>query len=159
RDVVPILKAHCVKCHGPNKPKGKLNLGSPRAMARGGDSGPAVVPGQPDESVLWDQISRGEMPPRPEPPLSDEDKNLLRRWGERGAAGLPNAAEAARTPPGSDHWAFAPPSHPDPPAVRDSRRVRSPVDRFIQRALEDCGLTLGPDADRATLIRRLAFDL
>ena len=77
----------------------------------------------------------------------------------RGAGGLPDAAEAARTPAASDHWAFAPPSHPRPPSVRDGRRVRGPVDRFIQRALESRGLTLGPDADRPTLIRRLAFDL
>jgi Protein of unknown function (DUF1553)/Protein of unknown function (DUF1549)/Planctomycete cytochrome C len=159
RDVVPILKAHCLKCHGPIKPKGKLNLGSPRAMARGGASGPAIVPGQPDESVLWDQVSGGEMPPEPEEPLSGNEKEVIRRWIERGAEGLPDAAEAARTPPGSDHWAFAPPSHPLPPAVRDGHRVRGPVDRFIQRALEDRGLTLGPDADRATMIRRLTFDL
>jgi hypothetical protein len=128
-------------------------------MARGGASGPAVVPGQLDESVLWDQVSSGEMPPEPEEPLSADEKEVIRRWIERGAAGLPDAAEAARTPPGADHWAFAPPTHPRPPAVRDGRRVRGPVDRFIQRALEDRGLTLGPDADRATLIRRLSFDL
>src|SRR5262249_33513446 len=59
RDVAPILKAHCLKCHGPNKPKGKLNLASPRAMVRGGASGPAIVPGKPDESELWDQVSSG----------------------------------------------------------------------------------------------------
>jgi hypothetical protein len=159
RDVAPILKAHCIKCHGPNKPKGKLNLASPRAMARGGASGPAVVPGKPDDSALWDQVSSGEMPPEPEEPLSADEKDVLRRWIERGAAGLPDAALAARMPPGADHWAFAPPSHPRPPDVRDGRRVRGPVDRFIQSALESRGLTLGPDADRATLIRRLSFDL
>jgi hypothetical protein len=159
QDIAPILKAHCLKCHGPNKPKGKLNLASPRALARGGASGPVVVAGRPDESLLWDQVSSGEMPPEPEEPLSGDEKELLRRWIERGAEGLPDVAEAARTPPGSDHWAFAPSSHPRPPAARDGRRVRGPVDRFIQRALEDRGLTLGPDADRATLIRRLTFDL
>jgi hypothetical protein len=159
REILPLLRAHCVKCHGPIKPKGKLNLASPRAMARGGASGPAVVPGKPDESLLWDQVSGGEMPPEPEEPLSDADKAAIRRWIERGAAGLPDAATAARTPPGSDHWAFAPPTHLRPPSVRDARRARGPVDRFIERALEDRGLTLGPDADRATLIRRLSFDL
>ncbi len=159
RDVAPILKAHCIKCHGPNKPKGKLNLASPRATARGGASGPAVVPGKPDESPLWDQVSSDEMPPEPEEPLSADEKDMLRRWIEHGAAGLPDAAEAARTPPGADHWAFAPPAHLRPPDVRDGRRVRGPIDRFIQRALESRDLTLGPDADRATLIRRLSFDL
>ena len=159
RDILPILRAHCLKCHGPIKPKGKLNLGSPRAMARGGANGPIVIPGRPDESALWDQVSSGEMPPKPEEPLSSIDKATIRRWIARGAEGLPDAVEAARTPAASDHWAFAPPSHPRPPSVRDGRRVRGPVDRFIQRALESRGLTLGPDADRPTLIRRLAFDL
>ena len=159
RDILPILQAHCLKCHGPIKPKGKLNLGSPRAMARGGASGPVVVPSQPDESALWDQVASGEMPPKTEEPLSDTDKATIRRWIERGAAGLPDAALAARTPLASDHWAFAPPSHPRPPVVRDGRRIRGSVDRFIQQELESRGLTLGPDADRATLIRRLSFDL
>ncbi len=159
RDILPILQAHCLKCHGPIKPKGKLNLGSPRAMARGGDSGPVVVPSQPDESALWDQVASGEMPPKTEEPLSNTDKATIRRWIERGAAGLPDAALAARTPLASDHWAFAPPSHPRPPVVRDGRRIRGSVDRFIQQELESRGLTLGPDADRATLIRRLSFDL
>ena len=86
-----------------------------------------------------------------------------RRRSAAGSSAGPRACPTPPRPPGrrpaSDHWAFAPPSHPRPPAVRDGRRVRGPVDRFIQRALEDRGLTLGPDADRATLIRRLAFDL
>ncbi len=159
RDIRPILKAHCLKCHGPNKPKGKLNLASPTALARGGASGQAVVPGKLDESLLWDQVSSGEMPPEPEEPLSDGDKAAIRRWIERGAEGLPDPAAAARTSPGSDHWAFAPPTSPRPPSVRDGRRVRGPVDRFIQRALESRGLTLGSEAHRAILIRRLSFDL
>ncbi len=107
RDVLPLLKAHCVKCHGPIKPKGKLNLSNPRSMARGGSSGAVVVPGNPDESPLWDLVSSDEMPPKPEEPLSGNDKAILRRWIEGGAAGLPDAASAARTAPGADHWAFA----------------------------------------------------
>lgn len=159
RDVAPILKAHCLKCHGPNRPKGKLNLGGPRAMARGGESGPAVVPGHADESELWDQVASGEMPPKSEEPLSEDQKQILRRWIDCGAPGLPDPAAVAPTPRSWDHWAFAPPTKPVPPSVLDARRVRGPIDRFIQRALEEKGLALGPDADRATLIRRLSFDL
>jgi mono/diheme cytochrome c family protein len=159
REIVPILRAHCIKCHGPNKPKAKLNLASPRAMARGGESGPAIVAGRPADSLLWDQVSKGDMPPRPEEPLSAADKESLRRWIERGALGLPDPAQAGPTAATWDHWAFAPPSHPRPPAVRDARNPRGPVDAFIERALEDRGLTLGPAAGRATLIRRLTFDL
>ncbi len=158
-DVQALFKARCVKCHGPLRPKGKLNLSSPRSIARGGSSGPVVVPGKLDESALWDRVEADEMPPDPDEPLSVDEKAVLRRWIEHGAAGMPDAATAARTAPGADLWAFAPPAQPSPPVVRSGDRVRGPIDRFIQSALEDRGLSLGPDADRATLVRRLTFDL
>ena len=159
RAILPLLKAHCVKCHGPNKPKGKLNLSNPRSMARGGSSGPIVVPGQLDESPLWDLVSSEEMPPKPEEPLSGTEKATLRLWIEGGAEGLPDTASAARTAPGADHWAFAAPVRPIPPPVQDRSRLRTPVDRFIQQALEMRERTLSHDADRATVFRRLSFDL
>ncbi len=158
-DVQPLLKARCIKCHAPLKPKGKLNLSSPRSLVRGGESGPAVVPGSLEESVLWEKVASDEMPPRPEEPLSGREKGILRQWIEAGAAGLPRAAELNAAGPGADHWAFAPASRPEPPRVRDSSQVRTPVDRFILSALEEKSLTLGPQADRATLLRRLSFDL
>src|SRR5207244_5404775 len=87
------------------------------------------------------------------------EKATLRRWIEQGAAGLPAADEVARARAETDHWAFAPAARPAPTPVRGDSRIRTHVDRFIQRALETRGLTLGPDADRATAIRRLSFDL
>ena len=159
RDVAPILKSHCIKCHGPNKPKGKLNLASPRATARGGASGPAVVPGKPDESPLWDQVSSDEMPPEPEEPLSADEKDMLRRWIEHGAAGLPDAAEAARTPPGADHWRLRRRRISGPPTSATAVASAARSIASSSGALESRDLTLGPDADRATLIRRLSFDL
>jgi hypothetical protein len=157
--VLPILKTHCLKCHGPIKPKGALNLAGARPLARGGKSGPAVLVGKPDESALWEQVASGEMPPEPEERLSEADKSAIRRWIEQGATGLPAAAEVAQSAPAADHWAFAPSRRPPPPAVRDPRRIRTSVDRFIQHELEIRGLTLGPDADSATLVRRLTLDL
>jgi hypothetical protein len=159
QDVLPILKVRCVKCHGPVKPKGKLNLASARSLARGGSTGPAVVPGNLDESTLWDLVNNDEMPPKPEEPLAEQDKALLQRWIEQGADGLPSAAEVASSAPATDHWAFAPASRPVPSMVRKADRVRTAIDRFIESALEKAGLSLGPEADRATLIRRLCFDL
>jgi hypothetical protein len=158
-EILPLLKAHCLKCHGPIKPKGKLNLTSARSLARGGSTGPVIVPGDLDESTLWDLVSNDEMPPEPEEKLAEGDKAVLRRWIEQGAKGLPASAEVGRTAPVTDHWAFAPAVQPPTPAPRDRSRVRSPIDCFIQQALEDQGLALSPDADRATLIRRLTFDL
>lgn len=159
RDVQPLLKARCIKCHGPNRPKGKLNLSGPRSLARGGESGPAVEPGSPDDSALWEKVSSGEMPPKPEDPLSDEEKALLRRWIEQGASGLPRDGDLQGAPPGADHWAFAPLSRPEPPPARSRSAVNTPIDRFIAQALEEKGLSLGPEADATTLIRRLSFDL
>jgi hypothetical protein len=112
-----------------------------------------------DESALWDLVSTDEMPPKPEEPLSPVEKALLRRWIEQGAKNLPNAADVRRAAPETDHWAFAPPARPLPPLPNDHRRVRNAIDRFIQKPLEDRGLTPGPDADRTTLIRRVSFDL
>ena len=159
REAMAVLKSRCVKCHGPIKPKGGLNLSSPRALARGGESGPVVEPGTLEESPLWEQIEEGAMPPKPEEPISADDRAVLRRWIERGAPGLPSAAEIAKTPPGADHWAFAPLHPRDPPRPRDASKARTAVDRFILTALEVQGLTSSPEADRATLARRVTLDL
>ena len=102
------------------------------------------------------------MPPKPEEPLSGRrEGDLIRRWIEQGASGLaPRPADLKPAPPGADHWAFAPAGRPEAArAARRLARVRTAVDRFIQAALEERGLALGPEADRATLIRRLSFDL
>ena len=159
REAMAVLKSRCVKCHGPIKPKGGLNLSSPRALARGGESGPVVEPGKLEESALWGQIEDGAMPPRPEEPISADHRAVLRRWIEQGAPGLPSAAEVAGTSPGADHWAFAPLHPGEPPRPRDASKARTVVDGFILAALEDRGLTLSPEADRATLARRLTLDL
>jgi hypothetical protein len=160
RDIQPLLKTRCVKCHGPIRPKGKLNLSGPRALARGGESGPAVEPGSPDDSALWDRVASGEMPPKPEEPLSADEQQLIRRWIEQGARGLPRTADLdASAPPGADHWAFARLAEVMPPTVRQPTAARTAIDRFVVAALEARGLGLSPEADRATLIRRLRFDL
>jgi hypothetical protein len=155
RQVMPLFKARCIRCHGPAKHEGHLNLATPRGIARGGESGQAVLPGRPEESLLWERVDADEMPPKE--PLSPEEKVVLLRWIEGGAPGLPCVEPDAAGD--ADHWAFAPLSRPTPPEVRDARRIRTPVDRFIQAALEARGLSLGPEADRATLLRRVSLDL
>jgi hypothetical protein len=128
-------------------------------MARGGENGPAIEPGQLDQSDLWQKVSSDEMPPKPEEPLLAAEKALLRRWIERGATGLPTISDLTGTDPRADHWAFAPSQHPAPPGVKDSSSSVTAVDRFIVHQLEGLRLALSPQADRATLIRRLSFDL
>jgi len=158
-EILPLLRSRCLKCHGPIKPKGGLDVSNGRSLGRGGETGLAVEPGSLEESVLWEKIESDEMPPRPEEPLSAEEKQTVRRWIEQGAAGLPRPDELAGTLPNTDHWAFGPLTCPEPPAPRDPSRVRTTIDRFIQASLERQGLGIGPETDRATLIRRLSFDL
>ena len=79
RDVLPLLKVRCLKCHGPIKPKGKLNLSGPRSLARGGSNGPVVIPGNLEESIVWDLVSQDKMPPKSEEPLSSDEKALADR--------------------------------------------------------------------------------
>ena len=154
RDISPLLKLHCVKCHGPAKHEGKLDLSVAGAVARGGKQGAVLVPHDIAASLLWQRVESDEMPP--EMPLTDKEKGLLKAWIIAGAPGLP--AKATNASPAA-HWAFQPTTQPDLPAVRDRSLVLNPVDEFIQAKLETQGLSLSPLADRYARLRRVAFDL
>jgi hypothetical protein len=153
--VATLLRLRCAKCHGPLHPKAELNLSTFRGLARGGESGFAVVPTHADESLLWLRVEADEMPP--EMPLKSEEKSLLKNWIEQGAPGLPRGE--LPEPIGADHWAFQKLMKPELPNVTDSSRIRTSIDRFVQANLEAHQLRLSPDSDRRTLIRRVAFDL
>ena len=157
RDIQPLFKRHCLKCHGPAKREAKLNLSTPAGIVRGGMNGAVLVPHDADASLLYKRVAEDEMPP--DEPLLEADKQLLKRWITAGAPGLPPSESIAGTADGKDHWAFQPLKTPDMPAVRDANRLQNPIDRFIQAALEDEQLAIGPEADRATLVRRVSFDL
>jgi mono/diheme cytochrome c family protein len=148
KDVVALFRARCVRCHGADKPRGNLDLTGPESLRRGGKRGPVLAAGKPDASRLWQLVRDGRMPPKE--PLADGERALLRRWIESGAP-APRAA--------STHWAFRPPARPTVPAVYHGEYTPTDLDRFIEAALEQKGLALGPEADRATLMRRVCFDL
>jgi hypothetical protein len=161
KDVLPILTARCLKCHGTEKPKAGLDLRTRAGMLKGGETGPALVPGSAAKSLLFEMIKKGEMPPKPGK-LTAGEVALIRTWIEGGAL----AAQAAPAEPGGrvtaqdrQFWSFQKPVRPAVPAVRAAARVRTPIDAFILAKLEARGLTLSPDADRVTLVRRLFFDL
>lgn len=156
RDVQPVFKRHCVKCHGPAKREARLNLSTPVGIVRGGKNGAALVPHDVNASLLWKRVSEDEMPP--EEPLPESDKEMLRRWIEAGAPGLPAEAGTGEAD-GKEHWAFQKLKPVPVPTVRDAARVKDDVDRFLQAALEQEQLGLGPEAERATLIRRVSLDL
>jgi hypothetical protein len=161
-EVAPILSRHCLECHGRSEKKGKLALHLKNLATAGGASGPVLVPGAPDESLVWEYVDSGEMP-QGRPALSDTEKARLRRWITEGAEwGTPEIDPFLVTTErraGYDWWSLQPVKNPAAPEVRASTWARTAVDRFILRALEARGLSPAPEADRATLIRRLSFDL
>jgi len=169
--VRPVLVANCLGCHGPEKHKGGLRLDSRAAALKGGDSGPAVVAGEPGESPLVGAVGYDgdtQMPPKGK--LGAGDVLALTEWVKRGAPWpeSPESAAAAAAPapvptgPKADprsHWAFRPVKAPAVPVVKDEGWPRGAIDRFILARLEARGLRPVEAADRRTLIRRATFDL
>jgi hypothetical protein len=164
KDVLPVFRARCLNCHGPEKQKAGLDLRSKAALLRGGETGPAITPGSSGKSLLWEMLSADKMPPG-KTKLTAAEKELVRAWLDGGARDRGAAARSAETKDlqvtdaDRQFWAFRPPARPPVPAVKESARVRNPIDAFVLAALEKHGLTLSPEADRLTLLRRVYFDL
>jgi mono/diheme cytochrome c family protein len=162
RDVKPILARHCLACHGPQKQRSGLRLDTAAAARKGGNAGPAVVPGHSARSRLVQAVTRADgvaaMPPKG-PGLNAREVALLRAWIDGGAPAPAGEAEVKPAAVGSSHWAFRPLTRPAPPVVRQPGWVRNPIDRFILARLEKEGIAPSPEADRATLARRVCLDL
>jgi hypothetical protein len=157
RDVQPILAAKCVRCHGPKKQEGGLRLDLRQRLRQGGDTGPAVVPGQEKGELLRRvRLTGDERMPPSGAPLSPAEIGVLRSWVVQGAAWPDELAGSERH---DRHWAFRPIRRPPVPGVQDQRFAQSPVDAFIVSRLEAAGFEPSPEADRETLIRRLSLDL
>jgi hypothetical protein len=171
-DVIPILLRRCTACHGARQREGLLDLRTRASLLRGGKSGPAIVPGKPDDSLLVKKVRTGEMPPRRRlievsiKPIEPAEIDVLVKWITAGAPEGRVQADVAGSEPDplvSDKdrafWAFQAPRAQSTPAVRQSERVRNPIDAFILKRLEAEGLSLAPEADRLTLLRRASYDL
>ena len=163
--VRPVLVERCYGCHSADakKLKGGLRLDTPDGVRHGGESGPVIVPGDPDKSLLMKAIRRSGGAPKmpPDGPLPAAEVAALVAWVKMGAPD-PRAAPAAVSPDpvaGRDHWAFRPVGDPAPPTVTDARWPLDPLDRFVLAKLEAKGLTPAAPADKRTLIRRATFDL
>lgn len=157
-DVKPLLATHCVRCHGVTKPRAELRLDTAGGLAKGGRSGPAVLPGNANNSpVLLAILGHGNFEPMPykKAPLAHAEIAALRRWIDAGALAPEN--ETPSLPP--VHWAFIPPTRPAPPPVGNASWIRNSIDPFILASLEKAGITPSPEADRPTLIRRASLDL
>ncbi len=155
RDIVPLLKVHCVKCHGPLKQDGKLDLSTSVGIASGGESGTAVSANNLEESLVWLKISEHEMPP--DEPLTLKEQSLIRAWITQGADGIPTPDNLSEV--STEHWSFRQLDRVDVPPVKHTGVCLNEVDHFLQHSLEKKNLSLSEEADRATLIRRVSFDL
>lgn len=160
-DVRPLLVEHCQKCHGPKKQEAGLRLDSRQAILKGGDSGPAVVPGKPDESLLIGAVRHtGDVKMPPAGKLKDRQIVALTQWVREGAVWpATEATDEKLAEIWRRHWAFQPIAKPALPSVRDGSWERTPIDRFVLAKLEASALTPSPQADRRTLIRRVTYDL
>ena len=184
-DVKPLLASRCVSCHGPDKAEGGLRLDSREATLKGGDSGPAVVPGKPQKSLLLMAIKRThkilEMPPKEK--LTGRDIGVMERWireGVRWPTDVPikhgptatkgehigDAWSDARNPivqlfrgERLDLWSLKPVIRPEIPEAKQSTWTKSDLDRFILARLEQDGIVPPAPAEPRTLARRLCFDL
>ena len=160
--VRPLLVNRCLSCHGPEEQSNNLRVDSGESLLKGGDSGPAIVPGDLRKSLLWQAVERqGELQMPPEEALTDQELAALSRWiklgapwPDSGALITPHSGARAKT-----HWAFQLLKNPAVPDVPASATLHNPVDAFIAAKRVPAGLPQSPEADRRTLIRRLLFTL
>ncbi len=154
----PILAKNCLACHsGPGKQSG-LDLSTREGLLKGGDSGPAVVAGDPEASRLYQLISHKTEPAMPfkGAKLAAEDIAQIADWIKAGALYDESMKTSVAAP---DHWAFKVPKRPPTPVVRNKAWVRNPIDAFIAAEQEKRGLKPVPEADRRVLLRRVYLDL
>ncbi len=161
--IKPLLAKHCAKCHGAQKQESGLRVDSGRAVLDGGDTGPAIVPRDAAKSLLIQAVTGTEgvskMPPEG-PGLTADEIRLLTEWIAAGGSFPADEKVAVATArKGTDHWSFQPVQHPVPPSVAAVKSVRGALDSFIVAKQEQVQLTPSPEADRATLIRRVSLDL
>ena len=164
----PLLLRECAKCHGDRRNRGNLRLDSREAILKGGDSGPAVVPGKPDESLLMEAVRHESFEMPPEKTLSRAEIESLEIWIRDGAvwpqrtvprSGSNPHGAAAFSAEDRSYWAFQPVDRPELPSVRNSDWCRNPIDRFILARLEAEGMEPAPEAEPRVLLRRLSYDL
>ncbi len=173
KQVLPILSNNCFKCHGEAQQLSGLDLRSRASMLKGGQHGPAIVPGKAESSRLFRRVAGKEKPSMPlDGKLSDSDVAVLRDWINQGAVW--EGAETAQAKTASStaafeemkipdearqYWAFRKPVRAPVPRVKNWEWARHPIDAFLMHVLEQKGMTPAPQADRATLVRRAYLDL
>ncbi len=164
RDIEPIFRANCYRCHGAKSASARLRLDNKQLAMKGGISGAVIAPGNSKESRLMKRIlgegDEARMPIGGDPLKADQIE-LIRRWIDEGAVWPEDSQSAIRNPQSAipQHWAFVKPVRPAPPQVKNKAWIRTPIDNFVLAAIEKQGLAPSAEADKTTLIRRLSLDL
>ena len=171
-DIIAIMYLRCTVCHGLRRHEAGLDLRTRASMLKGGKSGPVLVPGNPEQSLILKRIQLGEMPPKKElmdvsiKVITPMETAKLTQWIAEGAKASniqPDVADGTPDPLVSEKdrqwWSFQPPKRAAVPRVKHTERVRNPIDAFVLAKLEEKGLTLSPETDKLTLMRRVYFDL
>ena len=169
KKVRPVLVEKCISCHGPKKQAGELRLDSRAAILAGGDRGPALVPGKPDESLIVRAVRHNEelkMPQKSKLPEAEiaaivEWVKLGAPWPDGSVPAVPptKTGERAFTAEEKAFWAFQPVKPQTAPQLVNKVWAKNPIDAFILSKLEAAGLKPAIEADKITLIRRITFDL
>ncbi len=163
-EVRPILVEHCQSCHGAKKQELGLRLDSAKGLRAGSDNGAVVISGNVEKSSLIEAVRyRGDLQMPPRGKLSDAEIASLEKWVQAGAVWPaedgPVASPQILMEAAKQHWSFQPIGQPEIPPVKAHDRVRTSVDAFILSKLESAGISLSPNVDRRTYIRRATFDL
>jgi hypothetical protein len=172
-EIRPLLVQRCIKCHGTKKAESDLRLDALATAIKGGDSGPAIVPGKPDESLIIKAVRHeGDLKMPPNGKLNDLEVAALVRWIQSGAVWpegmvLGERGRTVRGGPITDKerafWSFQTVTDPKAPSIQkvenQNSQIRNDIDRFVVQRLREAKLKSTPPADRITLIRRATFDL
>jgi hypothetical protein len=164
RDVMPIFVQHCIKCHGPEKQKGKLRLDNREAVLQKGSlSGPVINKKQPAKSSLYIRIAHLDefedpMPPKG-PALSPKQVGIIHAWIKQGTPWPDGVGVDLKDATFKKHWAYVKPKRAALPKVSDPTWCQTPIDYFILAKLDAAGLKPSPQADKAKLLRRVSLDL
>ncbi len=162
QQIAPILARHCLECHTATHREGGLDLSQKQSAMAGGESGPAIIPNNLDDSLLWEHVLADTMP-QDRPPLTAVEKTSLKGWIQAGAEwtidSLDPFAYSRPNRAGYDWWSLQPVRKPDRPQVQLTSWPLRDIDYFVLEKLEAAGLQPAAGADRRTLVRRLYFDL
>ncbi len=163
-DIIPLMHLRCTVCHGTRRREAGLDLRTRTSMLKGGKSGPALVLGKPEQSLILKKIHSGAMPPRRQvvavsvKPMEKHEIELLTRWIQNGAPEVASPSIPFHiSEEDRKFWAFQPPRLVKVPHVKGE--IANPIDVFIQRKLGQANLSLSPRANRLTLMRRVYLDL